>query len=445
MGTTKEREWMTGPTFSIDDTVDPAHSSDNSSVTTTVSKRKRASKPKVRTGCITCKIRRVKCDETKPSCTRCLTTGRKCDGYEGTLPPRQKRKTPTPTTSPNLSAYPVPSTFSSSSSTHGGGNSSSTQRTLRPLAADIEGTEQERLFFHRFRQAAEAGLATHASGLEPSFWRRLVPQVGNSSDAAVRHALIALGAAHESMELRQRQQQQQQQQQKQHEDKEREEKRKHKHKAQVGETTEFENSRQQYTMSTEDDSSTAQQVDQLELFMIQQYNLSIYHLQPHIQPGAPRASVETTLVCCLVFVCIETSRGDEGAALAHVANGLQIIRALSPDQPEYGGSSSSGSWEAEDSNPGSCSGGSSSSSGGATLRISRSDWRQLRDFFLALEPTAATYGFSSSQPPTPPCPVVSTWENPLVGYTYDGSVLSSQWESEETGGGGDRYDMNLRQ
>ncbi|OOF91130.1 hypothetical protein ASPCADRAFT_211411 [Aspergillus carbonarius ITEM 5010] len=37
--------------------------------------------PKVKSGCITCKIRRIKCDETKPSCRRCSFTGRKCDGY----------------------------------------------------------------------------------------------------------------------------------------------------------------------------------------------------------------------------------------------------------------------------------------------------------------------------------------------------------------------------
>lgn len=36
---------------------------------------------KVRTGCQTCKIRRKKCDETKPACLRCTTTGRNCDGY----------------------------------------------------------------------------------------------------------------------------------------------------------------------------------------------------------------------------------------------------------------------------------------------------------------------------------------------------------------------------
>ncbi|CCU82635.1 hypothetical protein BGHDH14_bgh02133 [Blumeria hordei DH14] len=32
---------------------------------TLVQKKKRAKKPKVKTGCRTCKIRRVKCDETR--------------------------------------------------------------------------------------------------------------------------------------------------------------------------------------------------------------------------------------------------------------------------------------------------------------------------------------------------------------------------------------------
>lgn len=44
-------------------------------------KRIRKAHNKVRTGCLTCKIRRKKCDETWPACTRCTSTGRKCDGY----------------------------------------------------------------------------------------------------------------------------------------------------------------------------------------------------------------------------------------------------------------------------------------------------------------------------------------------------------------------------
>ncbi|OHE91511.1 hypothetical protein CORC01_13207 [Colletotrichum orchidophilum] len=44
-------------------------------------RKKRASRPKVRSGCITCKIRRVKCDERKPTCFRCEKADFECDGY----------------------------------------------------------------------------------------------------------------------------------------------------------------------------------------------------------------------------------------------------------------------------------------------------------------------------------------------------------------------------
>ncbi|KAI1746638.1 hypothetical protein F4782DRAFT_42716 [Xylaria castorea] len=41
-------------------------------------------KPKhhrVRTGCVTCKARKVKCSEEQPFCQRCITSGRRCGGY----------------------------------------------------------------------------------------------------------------------------------------------------------------------------------------------------------------------------------------------------------------------------------------------------------------------------------------------------------------------------
>ncbi|KAJ6439267.1 hypothetical protein O9K51_07152 [Purpureocillium lavendulum] len=37
---------------------------------------------KVKTGCATCRTRKVKCDENKPFCQKCVRTGRNCDGYE---------------------------------------------------------------------------------------------------------------------------------------------------------------------------------------------------------------------------------------------------------------------------------------------------------------------------------------------------------------------------
>lgn len=44
-------------------------------------KQQRARKPKVRTGCVTCKARHVKCDERKPSCLRCERAGVSCSGF----------------------------------------------------------------------------------------------------------------------------------------------------------------------------------------------------------------------------------------------------------------------------------------------------------------------------------------------------------------------------
>ncbi|PMD33314.1 hypothetical protein L207DRAFT_547973 [Hyaloscypha variabilis F] len=45
-------------------------------------KRNIERKTKVKTGCATCRIRKVKCDENKPFCQKCVNTGRTCDGYE---------------------------------------------------------------------------------------------------------------------------------------------------------------------------------------------------------------------------------------------------------------------------------------------------------------------------------------------------------------------------
>ncbi|KAJ5238538.1 hypothetical protein N7468_003157 [Penicillium chermesinum] len=40
-------------------------------------------KRRTKTGCLTCRTRRVKCDERKPACNRCETANLECAGYEG--------------------------------------------------------------------------------------------------------------------------------------------------------------------------------------------------------------------------------------------------------------------------------------------------------------------------------------------------------------------------
>jgi hypothetical protein len=47
---------------------------------------------KVRTGCVTCRRRRVKCDEARPRCKRCAKADRLCEGYRASDGPRMFTK-----------------------------------------------------------------------------------------------------------------------------------------------------------------------------------------------------------------------------------------------------------------------------------------------------------------------------------------------------------------
>jgi hypothetical protein len=43
--------------------------------------QQRTSRGRTRAGCLTCKRRRVKCDEAHPQCSRCLRAALVCEGY----------------------------------------------------------------------------------------------------------------------------------------------------------------------------------------------------------------------------------------------------------------------------------------------------------------------------------------------------------------------------
>ncbi|KAI5926643.1 hypothetical protein F4810DRAFT_479813 [Camillea tinctor] len=299
---------------------------------TSEAKRTRASKPKVRTGCVTCKIRRVKCDEQKPACVRCTSTGRVCDGYAGAPLPRKKHIIRHENQQPDAQA---------------GSGLVSRTRVLRPLIADIEGTTQERMFFHRFRRVAETGLAIHVSNLG-SFWKRLVPQMGHS-DPAIKHALIALGSSWQTMKLQ---------------------------SCPNGQVLD-----PKYMLI---DNYSA---PKLELVTFQQYNKAIYHLQKHVaSPWSPR-SVEITLICCLIFICLETAQGNQDAVVAHISNGLQIIKTL-PQELIYFSQVEGDEATKYDS--------TTHTHGYSSSRISRSEWRQLLDIFTNLEFGSLTYGLSQA-------------------------------------------------
>ncbi|KAL4949227.1 hypothetical protein BDW69DRAFT_198257 [Aspergillus filifer] len=126
-------------------------------------------KLRTKTGCFTCRKRKVKCDEAKPHCHRCTSTGRKCDGY-----------------SPPIT-HPLSSTL--------GRPLSLIQRPI-PLLFSTPGTARERRSFQFFYERTVPSLAGFTGS---DFWNRLVLQV-SQHEKAVWHALIALGSLHENFE-----------------------------------------------------------------------------------------------------------------------------------------------------------------------------------------------------------------------------------------------------
>ncbi|EPE34444.1 Zn2/Cys6 DNA-binding protein [Glarea lozoyensis ATCC 20868] len=124
--------------------------------------------PRRKTGCITCKVRRIKCDETKPTCQKCSTTGRKCDGYASDI-------------SPNL---PVSSSFLNLPI--------SPSLSPAPSLHQPSDLRENRAFDH-FITITAPQLSGHFS---PKIWLQYVPRL-SINQPALRHAVIAIAAIHE--------------------------------------------------------------------------------------------------------------------------------------------------------------------------------------------------------------------------------------------------------
>ncbi|KAK1622907.1 hypothetical protein BDP81DRAFT_506351 [Colletotrichum phormii] len=124
----------------------------------------------VKTGCTTCKIRRIKCDEARPSCARCISAGRRCDGYIS--PP-----TTTYYWAQLLRSCPV--------------NDASSIRAAQPSRASIVYAEQTMDFYRKVTAPVFAG------SLKSYFWTNVVIQMLDQEPVA-SHAVLALSSVYET-------------------------------------------------------------------------------------------------------------------------------------------------------------------------------------------------------------------------------------------------------
>ncbi|PQE03011.1 C6 zinc finger domain protein [Rutstroemia sp. NJR-2017a BVV2] len=108
----------------------------------------------------------LQCDEGRPSCQKCLSTGRKCDGYTIDLT----------RLSPEVRGDSI----------------------IKQVSTHLPGTREERRGFQYF----VTNTAVELSGyFDSSFWEQLILQA-SVAEPSLRHAVIGLGALHEDFSNR---------------------------------------------------------------------------------------------------------------------------------------------------------------------------------------------------------------------------------------------------
>ncbi|KAL2075090.1 hypothetical protein VTL71DRAFT_32 [Oculimacula yallundae] len=290
----------------------------------TVKKARRASRPKVKTGCNNCKIRRVKCDETRPQCLKCVRSNRQCEGY-----PAYKRTVesaipiaPRPEILP--SGGPILSASISSASSSGSQPASKPvprrHRVIRvppvkkrhvvipanPVTQQISPRQtpelpsptiyrpggfafdsQEGQYFQVFRTHT----ASELSGFfDSEFWQRSVLQESHS-EAAIRHAVVALGALYKTLET-------------------------------VSESP-----------PGSPDSGTIDTAPNHHNFALQQYGKALTRLRESLENRETR-SARTLLISIILFTCFQSFTGDHKAAILQIQHGLGLLEERRQDSKQ---------------------------------------------------------------------------------------------------------------
>jgi len=117
------------------------------------------------------RARRIKCDEEKPACQRCVRTGRKCEGYT-LLPPRTWHE-------------------------HMQVREKAAESGLQPWYGGLLhlfGDEPENRAFQHYVMRTAPTMSSYCGA---RFWAGIVPQAGQLQPA-VKHTMLALSALHES-------------------------------------------------------------------------------------------------------------------------------------------------------------------------------------------------------------------------------------------------------
>jgi hypothetical protein len=219
------------------------------------------------------RIRKVKCDEGKPSCYRCSSSSRVCDGYgvwggDGHLPSRNATQTGVKLAISRNKTRPRNENHANNASLFitDGWEVGPVPMSL----VEFPAAAHERRIFFWFQEYT----VNKIPGLFPfEFWSSLLPRACYS-EPAILHAVLALTSAHKYEQL---------------------------------ETPS--------SLSTE------------EKFTLEAYGKAIHCLRTDFSLKS-NTSLKVILIACIVFVCLETVQQHHATAISHLANGLRLIEQL---------------------------------------------------------------------------------------------------------------------
>ena len=152
-------------------------------------KKRRTGYNKSRNGCLTCKVRRIKCDETKPLCHNCTVTGRRCEGPSAEAFSFVQESVHQSSTTPPLDGFQVWDSERTGITTPNLRTPTGPQYLLPSVQASGRERRAVDFFVHRIAPVFSGALDTQ-------FWRETIPQL-SQTQPSVWHAVNAISCLFE--------------------------------------------------------------------------------------------------------------------------------------------------------------------------------------------------------------------------------------------------------
>ncbi|KXS98566.1 hypothetical protein AC578_4287 [Pseudocercospora eumusae] len=231
--------------------------------------RVKAFAPKTKTGCKTCRMRRVKCDEDRNErgdCRKCSSTGRECQWYQAWAKPASPHSSTSSGSREQRVLLPKP-------------RERTRLAVLQPpsLAVGLTAQERRAVGFFLCRSARDLGYTFFTTK-----WINLSIQIGHQ-EPALRYAIAAIGLVHQS--------------------------------------------RQPFTHTS---MHPVIKNDGHQLALLS-YSKAMGHLRHYIDRTATldRArSIDVSLLACILFFVFEHLQNELASACLHMATGLRLVEEL---------------------------------------------------------------------------------------------------------------------